>query len=152
MSSQPFYFDLGFNCAQAVLLHFAEQLKLSENNCQQLALAFGGGMGRMQKTCGAVTGAFMAIGAIAAQLPLSDDEKKEKAYLLVKEYTIEFLKHFPSLDCSALLNCDLNSEQGKNTFKNDDLRNKYCKEFVKRSILIAESILADNSSKCNNPE
>ena len=55
-------FDNKFNCAQSVLTAFAEELGLTEDESLRVACAFGGGMGRQQLTCGAVTGAAMALG------------------------------------------------------------------------------------------
>jgi C_GCAxxG_C_C family probable redox protein len=56
------YFDNKFNCAQSVLIAFAAELGLSDNDSLKVACAFGGGIGRQQLTCGAVTGAAMALG------------------------------------------------------------------------------------------
>ncbi len=57
-----FYFDNHFNCAQSVLVVFAEEAGFSEDEALRIATAFGGGIGRQQFTCGAVTGAAMALG------------------------------------------------------------------------------------------
>ena len=56
------YFRNKFNCSQSVLTVFSNEYGLSENDCLKMACAFGGGMGRQQQTCGAVTGALMALG------------------------------------------------------------------------------------------
>jgi C_GCAxxG_C_C family probable redox protein len=56
------YFSNHFNCSQSVLSAFASDLRLSIDNSLKVACAFGAGMGRQQHTCGAVTGALMAIG------------------------------------------------------------------------------------------
>jgi C_GCAxxG_C_C family probable redox protein len=56
------YFRNGFNCAQAVFTPFAKENGISESHALKIASGFGGGMGRLQATCGAVTGAYMAIG------------------------------------------------------------------------------------------
>ena len=47
----------GLNCAQSVLLAFAEELGLDPEKGLKMASSFGGGMGAMGLTCGAVTGA-----------------------------------------------------------------------------------------------
>ncbi len=52
----------GNNCAQAVLLAFADVLELSETQLRQLGAAFGSGMGYMEGTCGALCGAGMVLG------------------------------------------------------------------------------------------
>ena len=54
-------FSNGFNCSQAVLSVFAEDLALSEETAVSIASGFGGGA-RNGQLCGAVTGAVMALG------------------------------------------------------------------------------------------
>ena len=44
----------GFNCSQAVLDHYCEQLGLDRKTAFKIAAGFGNGM-RMGKVCGAVT-------------------------------------------------------------------------------------------------
>ena len=55
-------FKEGFNCSQAVLAAYGEQFELKQELALRVAGAFGGGMGRMGETCGAVTGAIMVRG------------------------------------------------------------------------------------------
>lgn len=52
-----------YNCAQAVLIPFAEAHGLSFEQARDLGAHFGGGM-RVGATCGAVTGALMALGLL----------------------------------------------------------------------------------------
>lgn len=54
----------GCNCAQAVLCAFAEETGLSVETLKQLGSAFGGGMGCMEGTCGALCGAEMLLGLV----------------------------------------------------------------------------------------
>ena len=50
------------NCAQSVLLAFADKIDLPKEELFKLASAFGGGMGNGEASCGALCGAAMAIG------------------------------------------------------------------------------------------
>lgn len=52
--------ESGFNCAQSVLAVFAEDYGMPLKLALKLASPFGGGM-RMAATCGALTGALMAL-------------------------------------------------------------------------------------------
>jgi len=54
-------FNNGYNCAQSVLTPFANQMGIDVSSTMKLASGFGAGMGRLQETCGAVTGAYMVI-------------------------------------------------------------------------------------------
>lgn len=40
----------GYNCAQSVLIPFADVLGLTEDQAALVAVGFGGGMGRLRKT------------------------------------------------------------------------------------------------------
>jgi C_GCAxxG_C_C family probable redox protein len=55
-------FNAGRNCSQAVLMAFAGELGLEPDAAARLAAGFGGGMGRMGHTCGAVSGAVLVRG------------------------------------------------------------------------------------------
>ena len=52
------------NCAQAVALAFADKLPLPEETLKKLTAGYGGGMGCMEATCGALVGAVMAAGLL----------------------------------------------------------------------------------------
>ena len=54
----------GCNCAQAVVLSYANKLPLEEETLKKLAAGYGGGMGCMEGTCGALVGAVMAAGML----------------------------------------------------------------------------------------
>lgn len=52
----------GYNCCQAVLLSFADELPLSEDDLKRIGAAYGVGMGCLEATCGALCGAEMILG------------------------------------------------------------------------------------------
>lgn len=56
-------FASGLNCSQCVIGQMADRLGYDEDELYKMAAAFGGGMTRGD-TCGAVTGALMAIGML----------------------------------------------------------------------------------------
>ena len=55
--------DTHYNCAQSVLIPYAKEAGLTEEQARALAENFGAGM-RHGSTCGAVTGALMALGLL----------------------------------------------------------------------------------------
>ena len=52
----------GCNCAQAVLMSYADKLEQEEETLKKLGSAFGAGMGTLDATCGALCGAQMVLG------------------------------------------------------------------------------------------
>ena len=52
----------GVNCAQSILATSGQDLGPDRTESLRTASGFGGGTGRMARTCGVVTGAFMVLG------------------------------------------------------------------------------------------
>ena len=50
------------NCAQAIVSTYADLISLDEETAKNIANAFGGGMGNMEGTCGALVGAGIVLG------------------------------------------------------------------------------------------
>ena len=57
-------FKEGYNCSQAVVAAYAEDYGFTREQALKMAASFGGGIGRMRKTCGAACGLFMLAGAV----------------------------------------------------------------------------------------
>ncbi len=87
----------GYNCAQAVVLAFAEDAGLDESVAKAFSRPLGGGMGRLRQTCGAVSGAAVASGVLFPELT------KSEAYALVQEIARRFAEKNGSFNCGELL-------------------------------------------------
>ena len=87
----------GYNCAQAVMLAFADALDIPQQTLKAAGLPMGGGMGRLRQTCGGVSGA-----AITAGL-LFPDYSKNEMYALVQELARRFQAKNGSINCGELL-------------------------------------------------
>ena len=93
----------GYNCAQSVFLAFAEEGGLDFNSAMRVSSSFGGGMGRLKEVCGALSGAFMAIGLFQGTYDVTDKEAKLAHYVKVREVGEGFREDFKSLLCRELL-------------------------------------------------
>ena len=133
-------FRTGLNCAQSVLTAYAEELNLNSTSALEIASGFGGGMGRLQQTCGAVTGSFMVIGIINSRDIHDDVIRGEQTPAMIQKFNNEFLKRNSSTNCSELLNCDLKTNAGQEYFTNNNLGRKVCQKCISDSIEILESI------------
>lgn len=91
----------GYNCAQAVACAFSEALGLDEDMVFRMAEGFGAGMGSMQGTCGAVTGAVMLAGLKNSQ-GSHNVGTKGSTYQLSKEIIEEFEQKNGSSICKDL--------------------------------------------------
>lgn len=87
----------GYNCAQAVVLAFAEDAGLDESVAKAFSRPLGGGMRRLRQTCGAVSGAAVASGVLFPELT------KSEAYALVQEIARRFAEKNGSFNCGELL-------------------------------------------------
>ena len=96
------YFKQGYACSQAVALAFADVAGVSEDTIAKAMLPFGGGLGRLRLTCGAVSGMSAAYGMIAAK-PVNDPENKKETYAAIQKMCAKFTEENGSLICADLL-------------------------------------------------
>ncbi len=96
-------FESGCNCAQAVLLAFADQTGLDEATAMKLSASFGGGMGKLREVCGAVSGMFMAAGMIYADDHVPTQEAKAAHYEKIRALAARFKEENGSYICRELL-------------------------------------------------
>ncbi|NHJ21128.1 MAG: C_GCAxxG_C_C family protein [Candidatus Lokiarchaeota archaeon] len=134
-------FEKDFNCAQSIFGTFAPYYGLDQDIALKIATGFGGGMGRSGRTCGAVTGAYMVIG-LKHGLGLSNDsDAKDKTYQIVNEFSYRFLKKNGSMICKEIIGCDINTPEGLEFFRQNDLLDKKCRLCVKNAAEILEELL-----------
>lgn len=133
-------FTAGFSCSQAVFSTYAPELGLTREMALRIAGSFGGGIGQMAETCGAVTGAYMAIGLKYATAELNT-EAKEETYAKVQEFAKKFKESNKTDICSELLGCNISTEEGKQVFKEKQLRTVLCANYVRNASQILEEIL-----------
>jgi len=133
-------FKEGFSCSQAVFSAFTKELEANEKDMLKLSDAFGGGM-RMALTCGAVTGAFMAIGLKYGRASADDLEAKQKTADLVKEFVKKFEERNKSIVCKELLGCDVSTEEGLKYAREHNLMSATCPKLVTDAVEILEEIL-----------
>lgn len=135
-------FNEGFNCAQAVLFSFADELHLDKETALKLTCGFGGGMGRMQEVCGAVSGGIAAIGCKYGKGQNDTSDAIETTYKKVRELMTSFEKTNGSYICNKLLpGCDLKTSEGQNLFKEAAMKKGVCEPCVRNVVEIVEKLL-----------
>lgn len=115
--------DPHYNCAQAVVMPFAEDAGISEQVAKNIAANFGGGMKRAA-TCGAIAGGLMVLGMYGAEEPaiISEYYKRLRA------------NHDGFLDCANLLK--INKENGGE-------KKPHCDAMVYECVSLAEELLRE---------
>ena len=92
----------GCNCAQSVLLAYADVLGLTREQAAMVSVGFGGGMGRLRLHCGAFSAAVMLAGVLEGE----DGDKKEhrpQTYARVQEIRRRFVERNGTVSCAELL-------------------------------------------------
>jgi len=131
----------GFSCSQAILSTYGPQFGISHEIAFKISKPFGGGIGRMGKICGAVTGALMVIGLKYGNVKIDDNEAKEKTYDLVNEFVKRFEDHNSTIKCKKLIKCDISTPEGLEYAKNKNLFGNICSKLVQNAAEILEQIL-----------
>ena len=125
------YFEQGYNCAQSVLLTFAEEINMDKETVLKLSSSFGGGMGRLREVCGAVSAMFMVAGILKGYTAPNDDLVKQKHYELIQQLANTFKEQYGTIICKELL-----GEAGKDTSSKPSKRTESyynerpCKYFI----------------------
>lgn len=97
------YFMQGYNCSQSVVTAFADLYGFTEKQALHMAASFGGGIGRMRLTCGAVCGMFMLAGLENCAVEGSDRIGKSRNYAVVQSLAEKFKSLHGTITCSELL-------------------------------------------------
>jgi len=133
-------FRSDFNCSQSVLSVFSEDLKIDNNLALSISCGFGGGMGRLQETCGAVTGAFMAISLFASSKYSDNKDRKAKSYEMIQNFNKKFVEIHKTANCKALLNCDLSTKEGQEYAKSHKVYENICENCILSSVQILDEL------------
>ncbi|MBN1182915.1 MAG: C_GCAxxG_C_C family protein [Bacteroidales bacterium] len=137
------YFKNRFNCSQSVFATFAEDLGIDVDSALKIACGLGAGIGRMQKTCGAVTGAILALGLKYGKGLHDDESKKAKAYLMAMKFIEEFTALHKSTECLELIGHDMKTEVGMKAIDENNLFVNVCAKLVKDATTITEKLLKE---------
>lgn len=106
------YYKQGYNCSQAVLLAFADEIPISFEEAAKTSSSFGGGMGYLREVCGAVSGMFMAAGLLYG-CDEPDKQKKNAHYKLIRQLGEEFRSEYGSIVCRDILALRADKENQK---------------------------------------
>jgi C_GCAxxG_C_C family probable redox protein len=135
-------FRNGYNCAQSVLSVFAEESGLTKDAGLKLASPFGSGIAYMQETCGAVTGALMAIGLKYGKGENGTNKDKTRAYEISRTFLSEFRKLHNTVCCRQLLDgLDMSTPEGMAKIQELDLFRLRCAKYVQDAVALTEKII-----------
>lgn len=121
--------EKGYNCAQAVACTYCDIVGVDEETMFKMTEALGLGMGGMEGTCGAVSGACVLAGMKRSTGKLEQPDSKAESYKLSREIVKQFEEQNKSVVCKTLKGI----ETGK------VLRS--CSDCIKDAAAITEQVL-----------
>ena len=136
-------FANGYNCAQAVIMVYADKLGLDQKTCAKLSSSFGGGMGRMREVCGAVSGMLMVAGMLYGYEGPEEGEIKKAHYTRVQYLAEEFRKEAGSIICRDILK-NPPSDPNPSPRTEEYYKQRPCVRMVCLAVRILERYLAEN--------
>jgi C_GCAxxG_C_C family probable redox protein len=134
-------FEQEFSCSQSVFSAFADPADIPRETALRVAAGFGGGLARTGDTCGAVSGAIMALGLRHCGVPSDDPLAKQRAYPPVQEFLARFKARHGTIVCRELLGCDLGTPEGLQSAREQGLFRNRCPAFVRTAAGILEELL-----------
>lgn len=98
----------GYNCAQAVACTYCDLAGVDEAVAFRGMEAFGRGMGGMDGTCGAISGAVYLAGLVTSDVNLEKPASKRESYKLSERIVSAFAEKNGATSCHELkgVNCD----------------------------------------------
>ena len=93
----------GYNCAQCVACTFAERVGVDEELLFRTFQAHGLGMGGMECTCGALTG---AVGVVGLALSDGTPDSKRRCYVVAKRIVNRFAEEVGATRCRDIKGVD----------------------------------------------
>lgn len=133
-------FSQGYNCSQAVLAVFSEDLGMAESTALKIATGFGSGI-RRAEVCGAVTGGVMAIGLKYGHSVKGDTDTKLSAYGKTEAFMKAFEDKKGSVICRDLLKYDLTISDEFEQIKEQELFKKICPVCIEEAVKLLEEVI-----------
>ena len=96
-------FTKGYNCAQSLVLAFADLLEIDTDRLLKMASSFGGGMGRLREVCGSVSGMFLVAGLLYGYSGPESGDVKNDHYARIQDLAHAFEEKNGSIVCRELL-------------------------------------------------
>lgn len=135
-------FESGLDCSHVVLMHWAKKLGCDTQTASRIATGFGAGM-MHGETCGAVVGAYMAIGLKYGMDGAGQSGLEQKAAAIAKgaEFRQKLLEKYPSSMCRELLGADFSTAEGRQAIMEKNLLTTFCPKLVADVLVILDEIM-----------
>lgn len=136
-------FTDGCNCAQAVAAAYADCFGMSFEDAMRASEAFGGGLGRLRRTCGAVSGMCMLVGLKYSKGQPNDLDTRALIYEKVQYLVKRFEQMNSTSICGDLLGENRPNDNGATptTRNNEFYQKRPCIGCVEDCARLVEEVL-----------
>ena len=134
-------FKQRFNCSQALFVAFRDAERIDEKTALKLATVFGAGVACTGGTCGAVSGALMAISMKHGRGDLDAVDAKTQTYKLGRRFMDEFKKQNGSCICEELLGMNIADPENMAKAQAAGVFETKCYDLVKSAAEILDRML-----------
>ena len=130
-----------FNCSQSLFVAFRDTDLIDERTALKLATVFGAGVACTGGTCGAVSGALMAISMKHGRWEVESVDAKIKTYQLGRQFMDEFRKRNGSCVCEQLLGMNIGVPENMAKAQATGIFETTCYDLVRSAAEILDRIL-----------
>ncbi|MDH5182054.1 MAG: C-GCAxxG-C-C family protein [Gammaproteobacteria bacterium] len=130
--------DNDLYCAETVLKTVADNHQIQSPLIPRIATGLCSGMARSNGPCGAMTGGILALNLFYGRD--TPAQGVERSYAAVQELIERFQEAHGNLHCHDLLGCDLNTAEGQQCYRDQQL-NRRCASFADKTIELVEAII-----------
>jgi len=135
-------FNQGLCCSESVLQAVAESRGIQSELIPKIATGLCAGIARTGGTCGAVSGGVLAISMVTGRS--NAQESREENHRLVRLFLAECEAKFGSTNCEKLVGCRLDTPEGQQFFKEQNLREK-CAKFTREAARLASQLIEQSA-------
>jgi C_GCAxxG_C_C family probable redox protein len=133
-------FGKGIDCSQIVMASAAKDIGIDEITAKKVSSCFGAGM-MCGETCGAVTGALMAVGLKYGHYIENDKDQKDIMISKSSEFKEKFLEKYSSFMCKDLLGYNVSIPEEMEEIIKKELLTNFCPKVVENVIGILKEVL-----------
>ncbi|KAF0233579.1 MAG: hypothetical protein FD177_1539 [Desulfovibrionaceae bacterium] len=130
-----------WNCTQAVLESLSGHAGMDAEALTRITTPFAAGMWN-GLTCGAVTGAMMALGMRFGRASDGDGKATDVTKVKMRELAAAMRAQFGNLDCSALLGADMATDAGVSQAAGKGLFKSKCPLLVEAAVKEAAKLMS----------
>ncbi|MFX1236807.1 MAG: C-GCAxxG-C-C family protein [Promethearchaeota archaeon] len=135
-------FEKGYSCAQIIFSTYGPSFGIDKELALKTSYGFGGGMARMGKICGAVTGDYMVLGLKHGKLKTNNEvEPNYETYQKIEEFVKEFRNRNQNINCRDLIGVNISTPEGRQKAIDDNIFTTVCPKLILDVAEILEQLL-----------